>query len=385
MKDIPLKDEMTSAENIRVLLIEDNALDADLISTILSRVHNVRFEIERVERLSSLRTRAAGTRHDIILTDLGLPDSSGIDTFVGVRSVIPDTPVIVLSGLDDEDTALRAVHQGAQDYLVKGTINRDTLLKSIRYSIERQKIRTELNNRIAEINRLERERENMLSMFAHDIKNALVPTVAFLERILSGKTERMQDRIERAIDNLMAVERLLTNFMDFAHLQAKGYRPHPLACDLDAIIRKQMDNAQVNAEKKNISIRYDRAHEMPALEADGVMIGRVIMNLLDNAVKYTNPGGSVVIHASEKDDELMVEVRDSGRGISEDNLPFVFDAFYRAAHDQKGAGLGLAISKTIVEAHGGKMWVDSTPGSGSRFGFSLPKIHADSNIAEHRP
>ncbi len=373
MKDIPIKDEMTSAENIKLLLIEDNALDADLISTILSRVHDIRFEIERVERLSSLRTRAAGKRYDIILTDLGLPDSSGIDTFDGVRSVIPDTPVIVLSGLDDQDTALRAVHQGAQDYLVKGTINRDMLLKSIRYSIERQKIRTELNNRIAEINRLERERENMLSMFAHDIKNALVPTVGFLEKILSGKTERMQDRLERAIDNLMAVERLLTNFMDFAHLRAKGYRPHPFVCDVDAIIRKQMDNAQVNAEKKNISIRYERAHEMPALEADGIMIGRVIMNLLDNAVKYTDPGGSVVIHAIERNNELMVEVRDSGHGISADKLPFVFDAFYRAAHDQRGAGLGLAISKTIVEAHGGKMWVDSTPGRGSLFGFSLPK------------
>lgn len=373
MKDIPKKDKVTNAEKIKVLLIEDNALDAELISTILSRVHNIRFEIEHAERLSSVITRAAGTRYDIILTDLGLPDSSGIDTFVGVRSVMPDTPVIVLSGLNDEDTALRAVHQGAQDYLVKGAINGELLLKSIRYSIERQKIRTELNKRIAEINRLERERQNMLSMFAHDIKNILVPTVAFLERVLSGKTEKMQDRLERAIDNLMSVEHLLTNFMDFVHLKAKDYRPHLSAFELDAIIRKQMDNAQLNAEKKNITIRYEPAEGTRVLEADSVMIGRVIMNLLDNAVKYTDPGGSIIIHASEKSNELMVEVRDSGRGISQDKLPFVFDAFYRAAQDQKGAGLGLAISKTIVEAHGGKMWVDSTPGRGSIFGFILPK------------
>ncbi len=373
VKDAPKKDEMADTETIKVLVIEDNALDAELISTILSRAHNVRFNIERVERLSSVRTRASKTRYDIILTDLGLPDSSGIDTFAGVCSLIPDTPVIVLSGLDDEETALRAVHQGAQDYLVKGAINRDLLLKSVRYAIERQKIRTELNKKIDEIGKLERERENMLSMFAHDIKNALVPTVAFLEKILSGKTERMQDRLERSIDNLMAVEHLLTNFMDFAHLNAKGYRPHPSACDLDAVIRKQVDNAQVNAEKKSISIRYEPAQRTPALEADIVMIGRVIMNLLDNAVKYSDPGGSIVIHASERDDELLVEVRDSGRGISEDKLPFVFDAFFRAAHDQKGAGLGLAISKTIVEAHGGKMWADSTAGKGSVFGFSLPK------------
>jgi signal transduction histidine kinase len=171
----------------------------------------------------------------------------------------------------------------------------------------------------------------------------------------------------------MTVERLLTNFMEFAHLNAKGYRPHSSVCDFDAIINKQMDNAQVNAEKKNISIRYEPAQGMTALEADSIMIGRVIMNLLDNAVKYTDPGGSVVIRAKERDNELIVEVQDSGRGISEDKLAFVFDAFYRAAHDQKGAGLGLAISKIIVEAHGGKVWVDSILGRGSIFGFSLPK------------
>ncbi len=365
--------EGAGAEKIKVLLIEDNAMDAELICDMLSRLHNIRFEIERADRLSSVMTHAVGTRYDIVLTDLGLPDSSGIDTFVGVRSMIRDTPVIVLSGLNDEDIALRAVHQGAQDYLAKGAINGELLLKSIRYSIERQKIRTELNERIAEIKRLERERANMLSMFAHDIKNALVPTVAFLERVLSGKTEKMQDRLERAIDNLMAVENLLTNFMDFVHLKAKEYRPRPSACDLDAIIRKQIDNAQINAEKKNIIIHYKPTGGSPFLEADSVMIGRVIMNLLDNAVKYTDPGGSVVIHAFERDNELMVDVRDSGRGISQDRLPFVFDAFYRAAPDQNGAGLGLAISKNIIEAHGGKMWVDSTPGRGSLFVFSLPK------------
>jgi sigma-B regulation protein RsbU (phosphoserine phosphatase) len=373
LEDAPKKGTVASTDTVRVLLIEDNTLDAELISAILSRARNIRFEIERSERLSGVAARAAEVRFDIVLTDLGLPDSSGINTFSGVSAALPDTPIIVLTGLDDEETALRAVHQGAQDYLVKGDISKELLLKSIRYSIERQKIRTELNTRIAEISKLERERENMLSMFAHDIKNALVPTVAFLEKIQSGKTDNMHDRLDRAIDNLMAVEHLLTNFMDFARLNAKGYRPHPSACDLDAVIRKQIVNAQINADKKNISIRHESAQTMPVLKADIVMIGRVIMNLLDNAVKYSDAGSLVIIRASEKDDELIVEVRDSGRGIPREKLPFIFDAFYRVAHDQKGAGLGLAISKTIVEAHGGTMRVESTLDRGSLFIFSLPK------------
>ncbi len=368
------KDGATAVmDTIRVLLIEDNDLDAELVSTILSRARTVHFDIERADRLSGVAALTAGKRYDIVLTDLGLPDSSGMDTFSGVSAAVPETPVIVLTGLNDEETAIRAVHQGAQDYLFKGSINKELLLKSIRYSIERQKIRTELNARIAEISSLERERENMLTMFAHDIKNALVPTVAFLEKILAGKTEKMQDRLERSIDNLMAVEHLLSNFMDFAHLKAKGYRPNHSACDLDAVIRRQVENAQVNADKKKITIRYEPVKEAPVLEADNVMIGRVIMNLLDNAVKYSDPRGSIVIRTAESDEEIVVEVRDSGRGIAREKLPFVFDAFFRAAQDQKGAGLGLAIARTIVEAHGGRMRVESTVGQGSLFGFSLPK------------
>jgi len=367
---------------INVLLIEDNILDADLISGNLlriSREHKIGFALERAEKLSEVVIRAAEKQYDIILTDLELPDSSGIDTFVSIQSTIPGTPIIVLTGLDDEDVALYALTQGAQDYLLKGVINGELLLKSIRYSIERHKIRMELNARIAENYRLEQERAKMLSMFAHDIKNALVPSVGFLKRILSGKTEKMQDRLEEVIDNLMSVEHLTKNFLDFANLKAKNYYPRPSPCDLDAIIRKEVDNAQVAAEMKSITILYERPEKVFVLNADSVMIKRVIMNLLNNAVKYTDAGGLVIVGLTENDMELRIEIRDSGSGISPDDLPFVFDAFYRASRNQAGTGLGLAISKTIIDAHGGKLWVNSTPGMGSIFGFSLPKSLRSNN------
>jgi signal transduction histidine kinase len=103
------------------------------------------------------------------------------------------------------------------------------------------------------------------------------------------------------------------------------------------------------------------------------MISRVVANLLDNAIAYTDGGGSIHVRLSEKDGELQVSIADTGRGIPEDQLPYIFDAFYRINRDTKGSGLGLFIAKTIVEAHGGRISVESSPGKGSVFSVMLPK------------
>jgi signal transduction histidine kinase len=360
-------------EEIKILLIEDNPDDVELISILLARSKKIAVRIGRAARLSEAMDLLAKERFDIVLSDLGLPDSRGMDTFTRINAASMDTPVIVLTGLDDEEIASEAVRQGAQDYIVKDAVNAELLAKAVRYAIERLKLVVELKNRMSEIGKLERERQNMLSMLAHDIKNALVPAVGFLERILSGKTDKMQDRLERVHGELMAISTLVTNFEDFARYEATGYTPHSGPCDLDGIIRTQIESALVTAEKKGIAIRYEPGAGLPPLRADTLMIKRVVMNLLDNAVKYTDPGGSVVVLALEKEKEVLVEVRDTGRGIPPDKLPYVFDAFYRATRDQKGSGLGLAIIKTIIEAHGGRSWATSTLGKGSTFGFSLPQ------------
>ena len=357
----------------RILLVEDNPDDAEFVHVLLARSKTLNVRISRAARLSEALERLGNEPFDIVLLDLGLPDSFGLEAFNGVHKAFPDVPVIVLTGLDDEKTAFEAVQRGAQDYLDKGGLNSVLLLKAVRYGIERQKLLADLRSRIVEIDQLQRERVGMLSMFAHDIKNSLVPAVGFLERILSGKTDKMQDRLERTHGELLAIEQLVTNFMDFARIETSEYRPRPGTVDLDAVLRKQIENALIKAEKKNIALRYEPNGFSSVVEADGTMLDRVIMNLLDNALKYTEPGGSVVVRPRVQEQEVLVEIRDSGRGIADRHLPFVFDAFYRISRDQKGSGLGLAITKMIVEAHGGRVWVKSAPGKGSVFGFSLPR------------
>lgn len=140
---------------IRVLIIEDDEGDAELISRFLSKAKNIHFVIECVGLISSGIDFLEKKHFDVILSDLGLPDSKGVETFVKLHSRYPDIPTIVLTGLDDENTALRAVQSGAQDYLAKGQINTTHLIRSIRYAIERQKLTTQLEKSLKEIKTLQ--------------------------------------------------------------------------------------------------------------------------------------------------------------------------------------------------------------------------------------
>ena len=142
---------------------------------------------------------------------------------------------------------------------------------------------------------------------------------------------------------------------------------------MEASIRKHIEIAKVEADKKNIAIIFETHEAGVVTNADAMLIGRVITNLLDNAIKYTNPGGSVTVRLDERGEDILVQVTDTGIGITEDHLPYIFDAFYRGKRDMKGSGLGLSIAKTIIEAHGGRIWAESVPEEGSTFSFTLPK------------
>jgi DNA-binding NtrC family response regulator len=148
------KADIANKQHIKTLLIEDSADDAELIFRLLSKAKSIIFDTERAERISSGIDLLARKNFDVVLCDLGLPDSLGLETFLELHGRYPDTPVIVLTGLDDEDTALRAVKGGAQDYFVKGQLDLAGLIRSIRYAIERQKLVTQLEKSLNEIKTL---------------------------------------------------------------------------------------------------------------------------------------------------------------------------------------------------------------------------------------
>ncbi len=237
----------------------------------------------------------------------------------------------------------------------------------------------ELFRDITDQKRLERERKNLLSMFAHDMKNPVVAGQGFLTRLLSEKagplTAKQRDYLTIIRETMARLQRLISDFLDFSRYEAKEYAPLLGPYNIKEALNRQIELTQTEADKKDQTIRFESTSEsLPIIEADAVMIDRVLANLLDNAVKYTNPGGKVTAKLTRREKDIMVEVTDTGIGIHEQDLPCLFDAFCRIDRTVEGSGLGLSIAKAIVEAHGGTISVESIPGQGSTFRFILP-IH----------
>jgi signal transduction histidine kinase len=231
---------------------------------------------------------------------------------------------------------------------------------------------------ITQFKKLEREKRNIFSMFAHDMKNPLVTSEGFLTRIMEGKagalTEKQKNYLEVALSELAKVSQLISAFLDFSRFEAREHKPVFAPVDMQAEIRKNIAVEKLEAEKKKITVSFEPPDTaISVVNVDAAMINRVIRNLLDNAIKHTESGGAVTVRIADKDSEILVSVKDTGAGIPENHLPYIFDAFYRVEKGSRGSGLGLAISRTIVELHGGKMWVQSAPHAGSTFSFTLLK------------
>ncbi len=236
----------------------------------------------------------------------------------------------------------------------------------------------ELFRDITASKKLERERENILSMFAHDMKNPVMTSTGFLTRLLSEKAGKLTVKQERYLDliqeDLRKIDDLITNFLEFSMFESKEYKPKILPFKIARAIHQLLETVKLEADKKNIDIIYDYHGDISLIiHADSMMVYRVMANLLNNAIKYTYPEGTITIELSDRDDEILVQITDTGVGIRADHLSSVFDAFFRVSRASHGSGLGLSIAKTIIEAHGGKIWVESSPGKGSTFSFTLPK------------
>jgi len=240
---------------------------------------------------------------------------------------------------------------------------------------------------ISAVKQMERERKNFLSMLAHDMKNPVMTSIGFLSRLLNGKagplTEKQRSTLELIMEDQRKLELLIRDFLEYSRLESRQDKPVPGPFSMREALNKKIASGQAEYDKKNVQIGFNKSERNPIISADTIMINRVITNLLDNALKYTNSGGRISVNLEDREKDILVQITDTGIGISEENLPHIFDAFYRVNYDSQGSGLGLSIVKKIVEAHGGKIWAESKVGKGSTFSFTLPKQEiVDSHMRE---
>jgi signal transduction histidine kinase len=368
---------VSDAAPLRILLVEDSPGDARLIRETLRDAPSLPFDLQHADRLSAALPLLAARAADVVLLDLSLPDAHGLETVTRALAAAPDAPIVVLTGLDDETVAIQAVQAGAQDYLVKGQVEPGMLSRALRYAMERKRLLEREHEARTAAEAAVRARDEVLRIVAHDIGNSLSAVkihALVLERTLPAGDGEARKRTGAIRDLTAQMDRLRQDLLDVAAIEAGRLSVEPAPLDLGEVVDEAVAALAELAADKGVSLSAAVAPGVPRVLADRERVMQVLGNLGGNAVKFTPAGGSVVMSVERGDGEVRVSCTDSGPGISSDDLPHVFDRFWQARSTRRaGAGLGLAIAKGIVEAHGGHLSAESTVGEGSTFAFTLPK------------
>jgi two-component system sensor histidine kinase BaeS len=240
------------------------------------------------------------------------------------------------------------------------------------------KLAETFNSMVESLKRNKQLRERLLAGIAHEIKTPLTIIQGNLEAVLDGLVEATPEQIAKIHTETLLLSRVVSDLRDLALAETGHLQLQIKKVSIEEIIEQVLDMVGPLVRDKKVDIQLEIAENLPLLKVDSTRISQVFYNLLANALEYTPPQGLIKIEAKLATDtlqELLVVVRDNGLGIDKEDLPYIFDLFYRGKSAKKtkvGSGIGLAMVKYLVESHGGQIWVESAPNKGSSFFFTLP-------------
>ncbi len=385
---------MAASYSVKILLIEDNLAEARLLQEFLKQAQTKEFSLVHVQRLRDAFSELSQQIYDVILLDLTLPDSQGLSSLPLLISHAPSTPIVVLTNTNDEELAIEAVRQGAQDYLVKRQVNPDVLVRSVRYAIERkqvleqlrtvnQALETRVEERTAELvkaKEINQFKSEFVSMLSHDIRNPL-NTILLAAGLLQNSDEKLTK--EKKVNHLRMIRSAIKNMaqlldeVSFIGKADSGKLHSQLSqIDLEAFCHQTLEELHLTALDKQVTIEFTSFGDFKDTLWDESLLRHILENLLSNAIKYSHPGSKVKFELISQDKTVTFRVQDSGIGISKHDQKRLFQPFNRGENvgSISGTGMGLAIVKKCVEAHGGEISVDSQVGVGTTFTVILPLI-----------
>lgn len=352
----------------RILIIDDSEDDRQLYRRTLSKGVDETYEIVDAADGEDGLSRVAKEAPDCVLLDYSLPGRNGVEVLKRLRSEHPFVPVVMLTGQGNEMIAVAAIQAGAQNYLCKATISTETMQRAIRVAIDHCALQRRIHDQQTSL-------EIFTRALAHDLKEPVRTIRSFLgllktQETLSPKGSGYFNHVASAADRMVE---LIDAVFSYTKLDSSSDAAGKETCDVAAVLADMKDSVGELIRERQAQITNGA---LPLVQANRVQVLQILQNLVCNAIRYAPGLPAIHIDAAEDGDRWLIRVTDNGPGIDQAQREKIFEPFKRLTKQGGGLGLGLAICKRIVELHGGRIWHEPAPGSGSIFCFTLPKAAA---------
>jgi two-component system sensor histidine kinase/response regulator len=359
-------------ERAKLLIIDDEEIVLDSCQQILAGNN---FEIRTAQDGNVGVSMITEYQPDLVFVDLKMPGISGFEVLDKINEVDPTIVAIVITGFATINSAVEAMQKGAFDFLPK-PFTPDELRLITRRGLEKRKL-------VLETLALRREKEMLRDHFAaivsHELKSPLAAVQQYLMALSSELSDQLSDdqarrfeRMQTRIDDLM---KLIHTWLRAMTVDIDNIRENFGPTSIPDVVSKAVESVQPHAIRKNISIETSMQEIIASVNGDEGTLVEAVVNLIGNSVKYSPIGSEIAVTVEETEDQILIAVQDNGIGISEEDLPFIFEDFYTGKTKQtteKSSGLGLALTRRIIEAHEGSISVESVLGQGSTFEICLP-------------
>lgn len=379
-----------AASGSRILIVDDSESNRDVLARRLSKQN---FQVAMAGNGREALEQMSAHSFDTVLLDIMMPDMDGYEVLRRIKAneALRHIPVIMISALNEMDSVVRCIEMGAEDYLPKpfsATLLRARIGACLdkKHAHDREaRLLAEVQKNYAQLRRIEQQRDDLMNMIVHDLRTPLASNIAGIEMVgmLGPLAQGQHDCLKIAMRSGQNLLELINDLLDIAKMESGALHLELHSCDAAYIAAVAADQISPLLADRNLQLTRDIAPDLRALNADENTLRRVFVNLLSNAIKFTPREGRITFSARQEKEFVLFAVQDTGEGIPETALAHIFEKYRQVENRKSGrrnsTGLGLTYCKMAVEAHGGRIWAQSTPGAGSTFFFTIPIVPEATN------